>query len=130
MDKITISTKQMAENLLRWKRILRTTGGNLAIQKCAVTIMKWKWIKEFGIPRMVKTNKSPGTVTITDITDREEIKYSLKRLKIDKGERQLGIILPIDGNFQQEYERRLQMSRVHGKCIYRAPLNLYESIIV
>ena len=122
--------KQMASNLLRWKRILRTTGGDLAIQKCTVTIMKWEWSDEYGNAKMMKNVDAPGTVEITDITEGEQVTCALRRLETNEGERQLGIILPIDGNFRQEFERRLEMSKTLGKRIYRAPLNQYESIIV
>ena len=120
----------MADNLLRWKRILRTTGGDLAIQKCTATLMKWEWSEQYGNAQMLKIKDSPGTVTITDITDGKEITHSLKQLETNEGKRQLGIVLPIDGNFTQEYKRRLQMSKILGKRIYMAPLNQYGSIIV
>ena len=32
--------------LIHWRNILRLTGGDLAIDKCTVTLMKWKWNKE------------------------------------------------------------------------------------
>ena len=35
--------KQMSEEMLHWERILRVTGGDLALHKCTVTLMKWTW---------------------------------------------------------------------------------------
>ena len=37
--------RSAGKSMLHWKRLLKTTGGDLAPQKCTVTVMKWKWEK-------------------------------------------------------------------------------------
>ena len=120
----------MGQDLLRWKRILRSTGGDLALQKCTVSLMKWRWGEATGEPILMKKIDGDNTIVIEDYTEGVKQQVCLKRLEIDESQKQLGIILPIDGSFKQEYERRKQMSRDLGMRMYIAPLNAYESVLV
>ena len=79
---------------------------------------------------MATIKEEPGTVTISDRTEGEEKIVNLKRLEVDKSERQLGVILPLNGNCKQEFNRRVQMSKTLGDRVYIAPLSVYESIMV
>ena len=35
--------EKTGKEMLHWKKLLNTTGGDLAVHKCTVTLMKWKW---------------------------------------------------------------------------------------
>ena len=78
----------------------------------------------------MRKDETPGTIILTNINDGKLEKISLQRLEIDESERQLGVIIPADGSFQQEYKVRLSQSKDLGKRIYRAPLSHYESFLV
>ena len=120
----------VGREMLHWKKILRITGGDLAVSKCTVSLMKWEWSSTTGIPRMMSKKSAPGTICINDITEGSHETVSLRRLEPYESEKQLGIIMPLDGNFRQEYERRLQQSSNLGKLLYRSPLNTFESTVV
>ena len=123
--------KNASEEMKHWRNILRITGGDLAVQKCTVTLMKWQWGDRTGTPSMMTSaHGALGTVTIPDVVDGNETTVSLRRLEPNVGERQLGIIMPVDGNFQQEMQVRWDMSKELGQRMYRAPLTPYEGIIV
>ena len=52
---------------------------------------------------LMQKEEAPGTIVLTDISNGQEEIVSLKRLEINESECQLGIILPVDGIFDQEY---------------------------
>ena len=122
--------EEASQEMRHWKRILRVTGGDLAPQKCTVSLMKWKWNKNTGVATIMKKKEAPGTITITDRTEGIEQTVTLKRLEVNEGERQLGIIMPLDGSFHQEKERKINDCKSLGKRLYRAPLTHEESVIV
>ena len=45
---------------------------------------------------------APGTIVIKTPSDGIMQNMSLKRLETNQSEQQLGIIMPLDGNFEQE----------------------------
>ena len=92
--------------------------------------MKWKRNEITGVPRMMNSIEAPGTITICDITDGIMTNINLKRLEPSEGERQLGIVMPLDGSFKQEQLVRWDKSKDLGQRIYRAPLQPYEAILV
>ena len=124
------SFKIMAKDMSIWQRILQTTGGDLAVHKCTVSIMKWKWGEATGVPQLTTKNDESGTIEIDVMQNGNATTIALKRLEVWESEKQLGILLPIDGSFKQEYERRLKMSEDLGKKMYSAPLNAYESVLM
>ena len=130
LDTIDEVFEMAGKCMLHWKRLLQTTGGDLAPHKCTVTVMRWKWGKRTGQAMLVNKNESPGTIVLKETTKGQEETVQLKRLEINEGERQLGVILPVDGSFKQEYEVRLLQSQTLGRKLYRAPLNHYESTLV
>lgn len=118
--------EEVAQDMNRWRRILQSTGGDLAVPKCTVSLMKWKWSKQTNTPQLVKTIEAPGTVKI----EMEKKVVELRRLEVDESEKQLRIIMPINGSFEQEFHRRKNMSEDLAKQMYTAPLTSYESVLV
>ena len=116
--------------MTHWKKLLNTTGGDLAVHKCTVTLMKWKWGAKNGQATLMSINDAPGTIIIEDNSNGRSHPIHLRRLEYNESEKQLGIIIPIDGSFHQEYQRRLTQSKTLGQQLYRSPLNHYESILV
>ena len=119
---------EISKEMEHWRNILRVTGGDLAPQKCTVTLMKWAWNPCTGNPYMQTEKEAPGTIVLKGDLNSEEIR--LKRLEINEGMKQLGIILPINGTFNQEKIRRIQECEELGKKLYRSPLTHTESIVV
>ena len=70
--------------------------------------MKWKWIQQTGFLTMMNNHDAPGTVVIRDEIGGEVTTLRLKQLDPNQGEQQLGIIMPLDGNFKQEKLARWQ----------------------
>ena len=116
--------------MLHWRKILQVTGGDLAVHKCAVTLIKWKWSETSTIPSMMNSNEAPGTIILPDINGENASSLQLRRLEPTESERQLGIIMPLDGNFHQEKDVRWAQSKSLGQKMYRAPLSTYEGVLV
>ena len=57
---------------------------------------------------MMNNHDAPGTVVIRDEIGGEVTTLCLKQLDPNQGEQQLGIIMPLDGNFKQEKLARWQ----------------------
>ena len=125
----TIFEEASAE-MTHWKRILRVTGGDLAPQKCTVALMKWKWNESRGYSRMMTKQEAPGTINISDRTEGSDQTVLLRRLEVNEGDRQLGIILPLDGSFTQERQRRETDCKNLGRALYNSSLTHEESVIV
>ena len=79
---------------------------------------------------MMDIRDAPGTIVIQNIDDNNAQSVSLKRLETNQSERQLGIIMPLDGNFVEERIVRWKQSQLLGQKMYRAPLTPYEGVIV
>ena len=122
--------QKAAKEMEHWRKLLQTTGGDLAMHKCTVTLIKWKWNTKDGTARLSTIDETPGTIMINEPSSTGKKKIMLKRLEINQSARQLGVIIPVDGTFQQEYEVRLNQSKSLGRQLYRAPLTHYESLLV
>ena len=122
---------KISQEMIHWLKILQLTGGDLALQKCHLTLMKWKWGPTSGRSSMVKTSEFPGTATIdtTSLTG-EAITQHIKRYGVNEGERQLGIRMPIDGSFKQEFQYRMEQSKKLGWKLYCSPLNTTSSFLM
>ena len=68
----------------------------------------------------MNSRDTPGTVVILDERGGENKTLSLKQLETYQGERQLRIIMPLDGNFKQKKIVCWKQSQQLGqKCIRR-----------
>lgn len=52
--------QKISQEMTHWLKILQLTGGDLALQKCHLTVLKWKWGPTSGIPSMIKKSELPG----------------------------------------------------------------------
>ena len=55
--------------MLHWKKLLQTTGGDLAPHKCTVMILKWKWGSKTRQAALMRKDETPGTIILTNIND-------------------------------------------------------------
>lgn len=93
-------------------------------------MMKWKWTEHNNIPKLMTKTDGNSTIKIEEITESETKTIKLHQLEVNESKRQLGVILPIDGNFNQEFDKRKTISTNLGKKMYVALLTHYKSIIV
>ena len=121
----------ISQEMTHWLKILQVTGGDLALQKCHITLLKWKWGPTSGKPTLATIQDVPGTAIIdTQGLDNESIRQEIKRYNPSESERQLRVRLPIDGNFKQEYEYRMKQSQNLGWKLYRSPLTTAASYLM
>ena len=110
-----------------WHRTLQITGGDLALEKCTCTIMKWKWTGIYGLPSLASEKDFPGTITVKSALDADKPDISLLRLEPWQAQRQLGIRLPVDGSMNLEFQHRVQQGTTLAAKLYKAPLTAYEA---
>ena len=120
--------EDISKEMVHWRNILKLTGGDLAPQKCTVTLMKWAWSEKSDSPHMQKIKETPGTIILQ--SEQKEHPIELRRLEINEGMKQLGVILPIDGSFRQERDRRMKQGEDLGQRLFRSPLSHNESMVV
>jgi len=118
--------RQMKKCLLDWNTLLQYTGGDLCLEKCVISVMKWK-SNYWGIQRMVTKATHPGSITIPGTTGKEE---QLERLDPNDAERTLGIRMPLNGTFEKEYNFRKQQMETLGYKMYYAPFTPRDAWIV
>jgi exonuclease III len=113
------------QSLQSWEILLNITGGAVELSKCFITILQYstnyKWHNTTpGVPRLI-TNKRQSKCIIS----REgEAGTEIKQQDVTKGVRLLGIKAAANGNYKQEYETRLEMSRTLAGRLATAPLNI------
>jgi hypothetical protein len=103
-------TKLVKKNLDTWKTLLQLTGGDLSLGKCTFSLMKWNHTRQ----KLHTKITLPGDLIIDGI--------KLKRIEIDKADRQLGIRVAMDGQFQDEYAYRLERAHQLGKRVLNSNL--------
>ena len=110
-----------------WHRTLQITGGDLALEKCTCSVMKWKWTGVYGMPSLASEKDFPGTITVQSAIDADTPWVSLQRLEPWQAQRQLGIRLPLDGSMTLEYQHRVQQGASLATKLSKAPLTAYEA---
>ena len=114
------------DNLREWHKLLQLTGGDLSLDKCKVTIMKWVQEGEWGRIHLVTKKKVPGTVEISSILNQQKTE-KLERLDPTEAERVLGIRLPLSGDMDQELKHRVKQLEDFSSKLYNSPLSHHEA---
>ena len=55
------------KNIIEWQKLLQITGGDLSLEKCKVSIMKWHQRGEWGRIELATKRSNPGTVSVTSV---------------------------------------------------------------
>ena len=119
---VTAMLEAMKKSLLEWNHLLEITGGGLSLEKCKITLMKWK-SNYWGIQTLsAKANK---TETIQINKD-----DSLERLEPWNAERILGVRLPMNGDMRHEFNFRKDQATSLGKKLYQAPFTPHDANMV
>ena len=110
-----------------WQKLLQITGGDLALEKCTCSVMKWRWSSTYGLPSLASSKDFPGTLTARSTLDPFSKQTQIKRLEPWEAQRQLGIRLPLTGSCSLEFQFRLQQSSSLATALKRAPLTSHEA---
>ena len=115
--------------MIKWRQVLRTTGGDLALNKCSVYLITWKFSPLDGSPTMKTISQSPGCVCIPPElpTDKECV---ILRKDPSSAEKYIGVHISPSGQMTTEYNYRVSNSRTLGEKIRRAPLSRSEATMV
>ena len=74
------------KNLGSWRRLLQLTGEDIDVVKSKWCIMKWKYSKEWGIPKIEQAIEFPGEVGMISKEDGLETNQLLERMEPDQAE--------------------------------------------
>ena len=126
-DTIPQMIESMKNSLHEWHKLLQITGGDLSLDKCKLTILKWRQVGERGNMTYVNEDDNMKTIELQSIHD-DNVK-KVERINPDKAERVLGVRLPLTGDMMIEKTFRKQQLLEFSKKLYRAPLSNYEAHI-
>lgn len=116
----------LSKELTHWWNLLRLTGGDLALEKCTCSIMAWKWDGTGQDPELRTSQDFPGTI---EMTPDNGTTIPLTRLEPHRSERQLGIRMPLDGTWDEEYLYRLRQMQQLSQRIFYGPLTAHEALL-
>ena len=116
----------VSREITSWWNLLRITGGDLALEKCTYSVMKWKWSGYANTRELLTPDEMNCSVSVQR-DDGEQI--LLRCLDPGKAERQLGIRLSMEGNWNDEYKHREQQVTLLCQKIYCAQLSHYEALM-
>ena len=126
--KETVATmmEKIKENIGEWQKLLQLMGGDLSLDKCKVTVMKWYQNGEWGRIKLKKKTKEDDKLIMTSIknVNQEEL---LERLDPNDAERVLGIRLPLDGSMTAELAFRKKQLKTFCTALYKSPLTQKEA---
>ena len=86
-----------------------------SVEKCTFSLLKWN----HKLQALHTKETIPGTIKVNNT--------KLRQIEINTAERQLGIRVPIDGSFLDEYEYHVQRSLDLGRCIKKSCLTPTEA---
>ena len=55
----------LSRELMSWWKLLRVTGGDLALEKCTYSIMRWRWSGFYNTRSMVSADELDGNLTVS-----------------------------------------------------------------
>ena len=114
----------VSNELTSWWKLLRITGGDLALEKCTYSVMAWTWDGIYNTRKLLRKENIPGDVRVTP---NGEDPITIQCIDSNTAERQLGFRLSMDGNWDDEFEFRCsQMKRLCSK-VYGSNLTNFEA---
>ena len=118
--------EEMKSSLQEWQKLLQLTGGDLCLEKCKVTVQKWKQEGEWGKIIWERKNKDEETINIQSIKSGSK-QEKLGRLDPDQAERVLGVRIPLSGSMSSELRFRKKNLKTFCTKFFNAPLSTYEA---
>ena len=97
-----------------WEQLLNATGGKLALEKCFVYVMDWKFDIN-GNGRIIPPIDIPVKVQLTDSETKEE--YNIDYRSCDEYHRSLGVYYTPSGSNKEEFKRLLSKSRSYAQRV-------------
>ena len=105
--------KQIGDILIKWRSIIRTTGGDLELSKTVVYLINYCFSDGGTNKHFQRIYHSPGTVELPGENANEK-PAKIRRKEFFQAEKQLGIRLAPDGNMDQEFEFRRRQAAALG----------------
>lgn len=100
-----------------WRRIIQITGGDMAIIKCCVFLITWKFQYYNCKPYMTTTNDTPGEISFPDDDTNKSI--TIKRKNPKQTEKNLGFRFNPSARMTAEHKYRLQESQDMAVLVHR-----------
>ena len=116
----------ISSELTSWWKLLRITGGDLALEKCTYSIMHWKWTGLYNDRKLVVIEDSQATVQVATSEDKT---VTLRQIAPHTAERQLGFQVSMDGNWNDEFTFRVDQVKKLTKKIYYAHISQFEALM-
>jgi len=113
---------QIQANVQYYSRLLFTSGGKLALDKCGAYILEFKWNK--GIKSFVDTTTKYPPLKIDQKNSNQPDDIQL--LHPSEARKMLGAYSAPDGQSKAQYEVLLQLSKNWGKKVSNGYLNRYD----
>ena len=127
-DTTTYEILFIMRNCLRqWHSLLLLTGGDLSLDKCKISILRWKQRGIWGLQSPEKMSENNDTLTIVPDGGTEE---TLHRLEYNEAERILGIRIPISGEMTTEFKFRRNQMKEFAHKISNSTLKPYDAHVV
>ena len=117
----------MRNCLHQWHKLLLLTGGDLSLDKCKISILRWKQRGLWGLQSPEKLSENNDTLTIVPEGGTKE---TLHRLDYNEAERILGIRLPMSGEMTHEFKHRKKQMLTFAAKINNAPFQPHDAHVV
>ena len=119
------SAAQMMEaiktNLSEWQKLLQLTGGDLSLDKCKITVLKWVQTGVWGRVNIEKIKPQEEKLAVCSIKNKQKQEF-LERLEPTHAERVLGVRLPLSGSMTTEFHFRKKQLKEFSTRLYKSPL--------
>ena len=118
--------QQISNDITSWWKILRITGGDLALEKCTYSAMIWTQNPYTKQPMIRGIRQEEGSVAA--IND-EDQRIEITQIPPNKAERQLGLRVSMTGSWKDEIQFRERQILQLSRKIFYAPLTHTEAYL-
>ena len=118
--------QQISNDITSWWKILRITGGDLALEKCTYSAMIWTQNPYTKQPMIRGIRQEEGSVAV--IND-EDQRIEITQIPPNKAERQLGLRVSMTGSWKDEIQFRERQILQLSRNIFYAPLTHTEAYL-
>ena len=126
-DDMTRQITKIRDILVKWRRILRITGGDLELSKTVVYYLDHVEEKN-GRTRLKTIEESPGDIIMPIELPKDEAIFITRR-EPHQAERYLGIRVAPDGQMCTEYQFQIDQAKQLGEKLARIQMTRPESTI-
>jgi len=114
--------EQIQVNVQYYSRLLFTSGGKLALDKCMAYILEFQWNK--GVKSFIATEKKYPALKIDQTCENKP--SNIKLLNPSESRKMLGVHSAPDGQTQSQYQALMAISKKWGNKVSNGYLNRYD----